>query len=137
MAFSLESRAPIMDYRIVEFGRTLPTDYKFLKGNKKRILKDLLRQYLPNELIERPKKGFGVPVGMWFRNELRELVRDTLTEDYLETIPNLNVPVVLKNIAEHDSGKQDFSRVIFTLLVLAQWQKQQKALTVNFLQSIF
>jgi len=78
MAHSLEARAPLEDYRIVAFARSLPTDFKYCKGNKKRILKDVLYQYLPKELFNRPKMGFGVPLEHWFRKELKGYLLDTL-----------------------------------------------------------
>ena len=131
MSASLEARAPIMDYRIVELGRRLPTHFKYQNGNKKRILKDLLRDYIPDSLIERPKQGFGVPIGEWFKNELKDLVLDSLTKNYLETLPNLNVPMVLKRINAHLNGTENFAQTIFSLLILEQWQRKNRAAVVE------
>ncbi|MBL7817960.1 MAG: asparagine synthase (glutamine-hydrolyzing) [Saprospiraceae bacterium] len=127
MSASLEARAPIMDYRIVELGRRLPTHFKYQNGNKKRILKDLLRDYLPDDLIERPKQGFGVPIGQWFQQELKEMVMDSLTKDFLSSLPNIHVPVVLKKIEDHVNGvNSSFGTQIFSLLILEQWQRRNK-----------
>ena len=79
MAFSLESRAPLMDYRVIDFSRTIPTDYKLQKGIKKRILKDILYEFVPKGLLERPKMGFGMPLKHWFRDQLKDYVYDNLT----------------------------------------------------------
>lgn len=133
MSASLEARAPIMDYRVVELGRRLPTHFKYQNGDKKRILKDLLRDYLPDNLIERPKQGFAVPIGQWFQHELKDMVRDVLTKKYLQTIPNLNVPVVLKKIENQISGSENFAPQIFSLLILEQWQRKNAVATKQFI----
>ena len=70
MRYSLEVRVPILDHRIVEFAYSLPQNIKLTKGAKS-ILKEILYKYIPKELIDRPKKGFGVPLKIWFRNELK------------------------------------------------------------------
>ena len=86
MAFSLEARSPLIDYRIIEFSRSLPLNYKFNNYNKKRILKDVLFQYLPKELFNRPKSGFSMPFEVWFREDLREYVFDSLTKNNLKQV---------------------------------------------------
>ena len=58
MAFSVEVRSPFLDYRIVEFARTLPVEYRYQRGRKKRILRDILKEYIPEEVFSKPKKGF-------------------------------------------------------------------------------
>jgi asparagine synthase (glutamine-hydrolysing) len=80
MACSLEVRAPILDKEVCSFAATVPQRYKF----NKRILRSLLLDYLPNNLIDRPKKGFGVPIHEWFRKELSELF------NYYLSAPRLN-----------------------------------------------
>lgn len=121
MAFSLEARSPFLDYRIVEFGRSLPTSFKYSRGNQKVILKQILNKYVPDELFERPKAGFTMPFQKWFRNELREMVLDTLNEDNLKKIPNLNVDFVLKQIQNHMAGKTNFYPTIWSLIILTKW----------------
>lgn len=125
MAFSLESRAPLMDYRIVDFSRRIPTLYKIKNGNKKRILKDILYEYVPIELLDRPKKGFGMPLEHWFRKELKEYVLDNLTNKTLSDIPNLNVAFAKKAIELHMEGKFDYNVLIWDLLVMVQWMKME------------
>lgn len=126
MAFSLESRSPLMDYRIIEFSRTLPTDFKFYKGNQKRILKDLLFEHVPAHFFNRPKAGFTMPFQHWFRKELRDYVQDHLSENELKNIPGINVTRTLEIIQEHLSGRWNRYPQIWKLLVLAQWLKGQK-----------
>lgn len=121
MAFSLEARAPLMDYRIVEFARAIPTDFKFVKGNQKRILKDILYDHVPREIMERPKKGFGVPLAEWFRNELKEYVHDTLNADSLKEIPGIVPEKISFMIEQHMNGQWNRAPIIWKLFVLKQW----------------
>ena len=78
MAYSLEARVPILDYRIVEFAYSLPEDIKIKKGAKS-ILKEIVYKYISKELIDRPKMGFGVPLREWFRNELKDILYDKIS----------------------------------------------------------
>ena len=121
MAFSLEARAPLEDHRVVEFGLSLPTHFKYDRGNKKRILKDLLAQYIPRETFERPKTGFGMPLEVWFRTRLRDFVRDTLSEERTREIPNVDPQKVTQLVQQHDQQHADHSPAIWRLLVIAQW----------------
>ncbi|WP_316811960.1 asparagine synthase (glutamine-hydrolyzing) [Pedobacter heparinus] len=134
MAFSLESRSPLMDYRIIEFSRTLPTDFKFYKGNQKRILKDLLFEHIPPHYFNRPKAGFTMPFQHWFRKELKDYVQDNLSERELKNIPGINIPRTLEIIQEHLSGRWNRYPQIWKLLVLAQWLKAQKKTAQDFAQ---
>jgi asparagine synthase (glutamine-hydrolysing) len=123
MAFSLEARAPLMDYRIVEFARSLPTDFKYQNGATKRILKDILYDYAPKNLFDRPKAGFAVPLKHWFRHELKDYVLDTLTTKNLSGIPNLNVKVAQKYIGWHIAGVSDQQDMIWNLIVFVNWSR--------------
>jgi asparagine synthase (glutamine-hydrolysing) len=125
MSASLEVRSPFLDYRVIEFARTLPIEYRYQKGNKKRILKDLLYKYAPRELFDRPKKGFGVPLDNWFRKELKEYLNDTLTKENLNLIEGINSDVVKQKLKEHQSGKYNHSAVIWNLLVMINWIKNK------------
>lgn len=125
MAFSLESRSPLMDYRIIEFSRTLPVHFKYQPNNQKRILKDLLFDHVPAEYFDRPKAGFTMPFKSWFRSELKDYVLDKLSKRELEKIPGIDVGRALELINEHMSGINRY-REIWKLLVLSQWINQQK-----------
>lgn len=126
MAFSLESRSPLMDYRVIEFSRSLPTNFKFENGTQKRILKDLLFEHVPASYFNRPKAGFSMPFKTWFRNDLKAYVLDVLTKKELQNIPGINVRRTLEIIEEHMSGKWNRSTQIWKLLVLVQWLKNEK-----------
>lgn len=133
MAHAVESRAPFLDYRVVEFARSLPTEYKMQGRVQKRILKDILYQYVPAEFYNRPKQGFTVPLASWFRTELKEMVLDTLNNETLKNVAGLNVPVANRMIKEHMDGAWNRSQLIWNLLVLTQWQqKQTEQLVTHF-----
>jgi asparagine synthase (glutamine-hydrolysing) len=125
MAFSLEARAPLMDYRIVEFARSLPTDFKFKDGIGKRILKDILYEYVPKAIFDRPKAGFAMPFSHWFRGELKSYLLDTLTTENLSKIPNLNVKVAQNRMESHLKNASNQQHLIWNLLVFVNWQKAQ------------
>lgn len=132
MAFSLEARAPLLDYRVVEFARSIPTDFKFLPGNQKRILKDVLYQHVPKDIMERPKKGFGVPLAEWFRNELKEYVYDTLNEAALKEIPGIVPEKISFMIQQHMNNQWNRAPIIWKLLVLKQWlNSNAKGLSID------
>lgn len=132
MAFSLEVRSPLMDYRIVEFARQVPTDFKFQEGNKKRILKDVLYRYLPRELFERRKSGFGMPLGIWFRTILRDYVNETLDDANLELVNNWVVKEeFFKILEEHMSGLWDHTPKIWKVIVLINWLKKNENVIVK------
>lgn len=124
MAFSLESRAPLMDYRVVEFSRSLPLSFKYNRGNQKMILKDVLYDYLPHRLFDRPKSGFTMPLKDWFRNELKSYVMDNLSSSSLQNIPGINIQRTQEIIKQHMDGKWNRYPQIWKLLVLSQWLKK-------------
>lgn len=124
MAYSMEVRSPFIDYRVVEFARTLPVSYRYLPGRKKRILRDILKEYIPEEVFDQPKKGFSVPVGQWIRKELREEFIGNLSDDFLNQVPNLNVPKFKKMFKNHLEGKSDYSSYIWRLYVLSKWYQE-------------
>ena len=126
MAYSLEARAPLMDYNIVDFARSLPTDFKYKKGNKKRILKDLLYKHVPKEIFDRPKAGFTMPFKEWFRHELKDFVLTELSEQNLKSIPGIKPSEVTKMINQHMNGSWNRYGTIWRILVLKQWLNNNK-----------
>nr|WP_276902942.1 asparagine synthase (glutamine-hydrolyzing) [Pedobacter kyonggii] len=127
MAFSLESRAPLMDYRVMEFSRSLPTAFKYTNGNQKRILKDLLFDRVPAHMFDRPKAGFTMPFQHWFRNELKDYVMDNLSVENLKNIPGIHLKRTQEIINEHMTGKWNRYPQIWKLLVLSQWLIKNKS----------
>ena len=124
MRFSLEARAPFLDYRVIEFANRLPLDFRYQKGNKKKILKDILYDFVPKHMLDRPKKGFTMPLDIWFRTNLKEWVMDNLTDKNLALIPNINVAVVKNQIDDHMKGKSNRHNMIWKLLVYQMWSER-------------
>ena len=123
MAYSLETRAPLLDHRVVEFSRTIPTDFKFDKNNQKRILKDILYNHVPKEFFDRPKAGFTMPFKEWFKTDLKEYVLEELSHDNLKNIPGIKIEAVQKGIQQHMDGSWNRYPMIWSLLILKQWLK--------------
>ncbi len=121
MAFSLEARAPLLDHRVVDFANSLPTEFKFHKGNQKRILKDLLYEHVPKQIFNRPKAGFTMPFERWFREDLKDYVLEELNDDALKSIPCIDVDKVRFMIKQHMDGSWNRYPLIWKLLVLKQW----------------
>ncbi|MCK7591031.1 asparagine synthase (glutamine-hydrolyzing) [Subsaxibacter sp. CAU 1640] len=121
MAFSLEARAPLLDHRIVDFANSLPTEFKFHKGEQKRILKDLLYEHVPKHIFDRPKAGFTMPFERWFREDLKDYVLEELNDASLKSIPGIDVDRVKFMIDQHMDGSWNRYPLIWKLLVLKQW----------------
>lgn len=126
MSSSLEVRSPFLDYRVIEFARTLPVAFRYKDGVKKRILKDQLYRYIPRELLDRPKKGFTMPFEDWFRTDLKGYVYDKLSSAGLHTIPDLDVKYIMHNVDLHMKHKKNFYPVIWSLIVLINWLEYNK-----------
>jgi len=123
MAHSLETRSPLIDYRVVEYAASIPAEMKLKGKNLKYILKKVAQRYLPGELIHREKQGFGFPLGIWMRNELRVLletlfaesrfVREGIfTREYLDCL-----------LREHLSGKRNHDFRLWILMNLEIWYR--------------
>ena len=121
MACSLETRVPLLDHHIVEFAFRLPFGIKVREGVTKWPLRQILYKYVPRELVERPKKGFGIPVGKWLRNELRGWAYDSLDKRTIREDGVLNADVVQQYLSEHMHGRQDHSEVIWSILMFQCW----------------
>lgn len=121
MAVSLEVRAPFLDPRIAEFAAGLPPEYK-LRGNKgKYILKKAVAPLLPKSILQRPKKGFGVPIADWLKGRLNPLMHDLLAPARLRNQGLFNPDYVQKLIAEHEQGAASHHKELWTLLVFQLW----------------
>lgn len=124
MAYSVEVRSPFLDYRIIEFARTLPVEYRFYRGKRKKILKDILKEYIPEEVFDQPKKGFSVPMAHWIRNELKQEITDNLRDDFLNIVPNLDVLNFKRMVKLHLSGKRNYAPYIWRLYILSKWYQE-------------
>ena len=126
MAYAMEIRSPFLDYRVVEYARSLPVEYRYKKGLKKRITKDILSEYIPESVFNLPKKGFAIPIGNWIRNELKEQIKDALNDDFLKSVPNLDVVKFKNQMYLHMTNQYDYSFNIWKLFVLSKWFKEFK-----------
>lgn len=124
MAYSVEVRSPFLDYRIVEYARTLPINYKYEKGRQKKILRDILKEYIPEEVFDQPKRGFSVPIGDWMRTELKEEFLKSLNDDFLNMVPNLDVAKFKLLLSEHMEQNIDHTMHIWKLYVLSKWYEK-------------
>lgn len=123
MAVSLEARVPLIDYRMLEFAWTLPNNYRFTADSSKRILRDVLYEYVPKSLIERPKMGFGVPIGAWLRGELRDWAEDLLSEERLKREGHFNAKYVRRLWQDHLSRHSHAQTCLWNILMFQAWRE--------------
>jgi asparagine synthase (glutamine-hydrolysing) len=121
MACSLEVRAPFLDHRLVEFVMGLPSKLKLRGFTSKYILKNAMKNWLPDEVIKRPKKGFGVPIAKWVKGPLKELFEDLLSFDRIKREGLLNPEYVSTLLQDHLVSKKDNRKQLWTLLVWELW----------------
>ena len=121
MAVSLEARSPFLDRRVLETAFSLPLRMRIRGRHKKHIVRRLLRDYLPAELIERPKQGFTAPVAYWLRNELRGELETCLSEETIRRRGFFDSKRVSALVQEHLRATQDHAQLLWALLVLEWW----------------
>jgi len=124
MAVSLEARSPFLDHKLMEFAASLPARYKIRGITTKYLLKHALKGLLPSENLTRSKMGFGVPIGRWFRGELKSFLADTilcersLGRGYFKREP------IKRLIEDHTDGRRDHAHQLWTLLMLELWHQE-------------
>jgi asparagine synthase (glutamine-hydrolysing) len=121
MSVALESRAPMLDHRLVEFAWKLPEQVLVRNGVSKWILRQVLDRYVPRELVERPKAGFGIPVGQWLRGDLREWAEHLLDEKTIREQGILDPVPARRMLREHLSGEHDRNAYLWGLLMFQAW----------------
>jgi asparagine synthase (glutamine-hydrolysing) len=121
MASSVEVRSPFLDYRIVEFARKLPLEYRFKGTLRKRILRDILSDYIPENVFNQPKKGFSVPLADWIRGLLKNDFTTYLKKEKLTKIENLDVDKIQKLFQLHLTKDVDYSSYLWRVYVLSKW----------------
>jgi asparagine synthase (glutamine-hydrolysing) len=123
---SLETRVPFLDRRIIEYAWKIPLKIKLNKNSSKDILKKILYNYVPKNLIDRPKMGFGVPIDNWLRGPLKNWAEDLLNEDEIRNDGLLNYAIIKKKWDEHICGKRNWQYHIWDVLMFQTWYRQQK-----------
>lgn len=124
MAHSLECRQPFLDHRVVELAASFPVQWKYRFGKGKRILREAFGHLLPDEIWQRSKMGFGVPLEDWFRNELRELTHDTLLDDTARNRDWFRPEVVTRLVDEHETGRANHCYRLWALLMFELWMRR-------------
>ena len=121
MGVSLEARTPLLDHRVVEFAWSLPHAFKVQGRSGKRILRDVLARYVPRELFERPKVGFGVPIGDWLRGPLRDWAENLINEPRLKSEGFFHPGPIRQKWAEHLQGRTDWCYLLWDVLTFQAW----------------
>ena len=125
MAVGLEARSPFLDRRVIELAFTLPLEMRIHGRHKKYLVRRLLREYLPADLVERPKQGFTAPVAHWLRNALREELESRLSAEMIVKRGFFDPKRVQILVQEHLGGTHDHAQLLWALLVLEWWIAQQ------------
>ncbi|NOT62093.1 MAG: asparagine synthase (glutamine-hydrolyzing) [Acidobacteria bacterium] len=120
-AHSLETRAPFLDHELIEFAQRIPASLKLNGTSSKYILRQAAKGLVPEVIIQRPKKGFSVPLAAWFQGELKGLLYDTLTDQRTRDRSLLNQSSIRSLMNEHQIGRRDHSRQLWSLLTLELW----------------
>jgi asparagine synthase (glutamine-hydrolysing) len=123
MAHSIESRVPLLDNEVIRFAAALPAALKIKNGRRKHVLKEVAATFLPHDIVNRRKQGFGVPLGTWFRGNLRELFADTLLGPASLQRGYFQPAFVRRIVGEHLSGKRDHTLRLWQLVVFERWQQ--------------
>jgi len=123
MAHSLENRSPLIDFRVTEFAATIPADLKLNRNRLKYILRNVASRYLPRELIHMSKQGFRFPLGIWFRTDLKDMLRSLFSQSRFVELGIFEQRYIDRLLDEHVTGKVDHNYRIWLLLNLEVWYR--------------
>ena len=125
MAVSLETRVPFLDHELVETTFRIPVSMHLYGGKSKAILRNILYKYVPENLIERPKMGFGVPLDQWLRGPLKDWAENLLGENRLNDEGFFVTKKVRKIWKEHIDGSKNWSSQLWNILMFQSWLERQ------------
>ncbi|HEV3467922.1 MAG TPA: asparagine synthase (glutamine-hydrolyzing), partial [Pyrinomonadaceae bacterium] len=123
MAVSLEARVPLLDHKLIEFAARLPASLKMRGAESKYLFRRAVRGLVPDEILDRPKQGFGVPITEWINRELRERIRDTFADARTRRRGLVEPAYVDVLLAEHERGRRDHSPALWSLFILELWHR--------------
>jgi len=126
MAVGLEARVPYLDHHVVEFAWRIPMSTKIRHGQEKWILRQVLYGYVPKELVERPKMGFGIPLDSWLRGPLRSWAESLLDADRVRREGFFNPRPIREKWDEHLSGKRNWQYHLWDVLMFQAWLEQNR-----------
>lgn len=124
MSVSLEGREPLLDHRIIEYVATLPNEFKFDGGGQKKILKDILYDFAPKKLFDRPKAGFSLPIDKWLKTDLNELLEEFLSAESIEKSNFFNFNYIEELKKKFYNGTLYDSSIIWKLIQFQMWYKK-------------
>jgi asparagine synthase (glutamine-hydrolysing) len=124
MATSLETRAPFLDGDLMELAFSMPGHLKIRNGERKWILKQAMKDVLPDTILNRKKEGFSIPMKNWLRKELQPLMRDLLSRDRIARRGLFDPDAVEKLIDDHVNGKENHAHTLFPLMVFERWASE-------------
>jgi len=124
MAHSLEVRVPLLDHHVVEFAAALPSKWKLHGRQSKVLFKQLAARWLPPSIVQRPKRGFAIPVASWLRGPLREMVADLLAPQRIRRQGLFDPEGVQTLLREHLERKANHRKPLFTLLMFQLWHER-------------
>jgi len=124
MAASIESRVPFLDWGLVDFTTRLPERMKLRGWTTKYVLRRAMKDILPREILTRPKMGFPVPIGAWFRGKFRHIINECVLGERVRERGILDHNVLEQLVAEHNSGRKDHSQRLWSLVNLELWLRQ-------------
>ena len=123
MAYSLEARSPLLDHKVMEFMAQVPAGLKLKGGESKHLLKSALRGILPDQVLDRPKMGFGFPLGRWLRGDLKEVLVDEVLSDRALARGYFRPEAVREMVVAHMAGSDRFQYLLWDLLLLERWHR--------------
>jgi len=124
MTASLEGREPFLDHRVIEFAAQLPDEYKYYKGSKKHIIKEIVHQYIPKAMMDRPKMGFAIPIENWLTIDLKDKVMYYLEDRRIEEQEIFNLDFIQKIKLDFYSGKKELATKLWYILMFQMWYEK-------------